>query len=375
MRDNGAIEGASDGFAEDDEVIVMYDMSETGEKIHKVIGFKDGVRPCEPTLTHFRLYVGGALASYGGENIYVSYTDSDGNLIEQTMAIQTTESRTQYASEWEVPAAALAGVTVGGLNLSKLEEGTLITFKLMNYRTVDKTLQDAYKALANDYMVTDVGEEGIILVPIGYSKLEPAYMFYGFENEIPSSETKTSSYEDNRYPDYWRKESSSITTHSAESADFVSKIDMCKKATPLTGSFLTIKSGGRLKKINIVDIESPKTVYCIPWNIQVFSGETAIWSSQQMTSGSSSRYVWHELFQSYTHEPWYWSEETTSSSSTVSGTHYPSIDPTTGETTWDYGYTESYDSTIDTWHWTQGSTHAELHSNTTGYVREVPRLP
>lgn len=49
MRDNGAIEGASDGFAEDDEVILMVQMreNEAGNKIHKVIGHKDGVKSCE----------------------------------------------------------------------------------------------------------------------------------------------------------------------------------------------------------------------------------------------------------------------------------------------------------------------------------------
>lgn len=55
MRDNGAIEGAADGFAEDDEVIIMLHMTEADEKIHKVIGHSDGVKPCLFYIVEVRL--------------------------------------------------------------------------------------------------------------------------------------------------------------------------------------------------------------------------------------------------------------------------------------------------------------------------------
>lgn len=95
MRDNGAIEGASDGFAEDDEVILMVDMRETDEKIHKVIAHKDGVKPCSLYVVEFLHHViGGSLYWKASGDI------CDKLLDEEEIAAADEMSYHLYAGEW-----------------------------------------------------------------------------------------------------------------------------------------------------------------------------------------------------------------------------------------------------------------------------------
>jgi len=143
LRDNGAIEGAAAGFAEDDEVIVKvkYDRLEA-----RVVAHTDGVRSCNAPYAFFRFTFSGDLPLYGGQQLIATYTRATGGTTTSAFRIMSTDERNYYATAWGVTAESLRGVTSSGINTELVKDGTVITFKLQKARYVDQACQDAINA-------------------------------------------------------------------------------------------------------------------------------------------------------------------------------------------------------------------------------------